>query len=342
MADFFVSYNHDDQQWATWIARELEQAGYTTIIQAWDFRPGANFVLEMDRATREARRTVAVLSPSYLNALYTHPEWAAAFRTDPTGRKRALIPVRVRRVELSGLLAQIIYVDFVGLDEARAREALLAAVRDGRTETTTAFPVGSPAPVISAQPGSGPAPDDPLSQATRLAEQGHIAGAIALLHDLAAKEPGRAIVHYNLGVLYDALAKTSDAVHHYRRAIALGDEFGDAHSNLGLIYLRAQKYDAAAAEFRAAIDANHAHCNALHGLGSVEVAAGRPADAVAWFKRALELRPRDPVILNNLADALLRGGQLEEAREQIRKARLIDPDHEGLLRTEQEIAEVMR
>ena len=42
---FFISYNKADITWAEWIAWELEEAGYLTIVQAWDFRPGFNFVL---------------------------------------------------------------------------------------------------------------------------------------------------------------------------------------------------------------------------------------------------------------------------------------------------------
>jgi hypothetical protein len=78
--DFFISYNNVDRSWAEWIAWQLEEAGDTTILQAWDFRPGSNFVVEMQRAATEAQRTIAVLSPTYLEALYTQPEWAAAFR----------------------------------------------------------------------------------------------------------------------------------------------------------------------------------------------------------------------------------------------------------------------
>src|SRR3989442_2898381 len=48
--DFFISYTSVDASWAEWIAAELEHAGYTTIIQAWDFRPGSNFLSEMDNA----------------------------------------------------------------------------------------------------------------------------------------------------------------------------------------------------------------------------------------------------------------------------------------------------
>ena len=78
MKDFFVSYNKADRAWAEWIAWVLEEAGYSTVIQAWDFRPGSNFVLEMQKAAAEAERTIAVLSPEYLTARFTQPEWAAA------------------------------------------------------------------------------------------------------------------------------------------------------------------------------------------------------------------------------------------------------------------------
>jgi hypothetical protein len=98
---FFVSYNKADKQWAEWIAWQLEEAGYNVFIQAWDIRPGANFVLAMQRATESADRTIAVLSPDYLQAKFTKPEWAAAFAQDPTGEQGLLVPVRVRHVELS-------------------------------------------------------------------------------------------------------------------------------------------------------------------------------------------------------------------------------------------------
>ena len=78
--DFFISYTSTDRKWAEWIAWQLEEAGYSIVLQAWDFRPGSNFVLEMDKATQEAERTIAVLSPEYLNGKYTQAEGAAAFR----------------------------------------------------------------------------------------------------------------------------------------------------------------------------------------------------------------------------------------------------------------------
>jgi hypothetical protein len=46
MKDFFISYNSTDRTWAEWIAWQLEEAEYTTVLQAWDFRPDSDFVFE--------------------------------------------------------------------------------------------------------------------------------------------------------------------------------------------------------------------------------------------------------------------------------------------------------
>src|SRR5450759_1061027 len=132
--DFFISYNHNNEQWATWIAWHLEQADYSCIIQAWDFRPGANFVLEMQQAATLAERTIAVLSPAYLESLFTAPEWAAPFADDPTGQLRKLVPVRVENCEIPGLLKQIVYIDLVGLPPGQALTKLLAGLEPGRAK----------------------------------------------------------------------------------------------------------------------------------------------------------------------------------------------------------------
>lgn len=135
MKDFFISYNQADKGWAEWIAWQLEAAGFQVVIQAWDFRQGGNFVLDMQRAVEEARRTIVVLSPDFLASKFTAPEWAAAFAQDPTGRTGQLLPVRVRECRPRGLLAQIVYIDLVGLNNrAEARQQLLKGVTQGRAK----------------------------------------------------------------------------------------------------------------------------------------------------------------------------------------------------------------
>lgn len=153
MADFFISYNKADKDWATWVASVLEdQSRYTTIFQERDFRPGENFVLRMQEAMRDSKQTIAVLSNHYLAALFTQIEWTAAFQRDPTGKHRALIPVRVEPCELPPPFNVLIYCDLVGLDEESAQRALLAAASAAPVSSPTRAAFPGPAKVPAAKP----------------------------------------------------------------------------------------------------------------------------------------------------------------------------------------------
>ena len=63
MPHFFISYTQADRAWAEWIAWVLEASGSSITIQAWDFRPGGNLVVDMHKAAADSERTLAVLSP---------------------------------------------------------------------------------------------------------------------------------------------------------------------------------------------------------------------------------------------------------------------------------------
>ena len=129
MKDFFISYTHTDEDWAIWIAWQLEAAGHTTVIQAWDFHAGENFVSAMHEAASNAKQTIAVLSPAYLKSDFAKSEWTAAFAADPTGKKGKLIPIMVRPVDVKGILGPITHIDLIGLSRKEASELLLTKIK---------------------------------------------------------------------------------------------------------------------------------------------------------------------------------------------------------------------
>ncbi|MGW0208546.1 toll/interleukin-1 receptor domain-containing protein, partial [Streptomyces sp. NPDC003233] len=158
--DFFISYSPADERWASWIAWMLEEAGYRTVLQAWDFVPGTNFVDFMDRGVSESAAVIAVLSRNYERSRYGRMEWQAALRADPDAPERRLITVRVEDIPVEGLLATITYVDLVPVtDPAAARELLLARVRqalDGRARPSLApgYPGGANGRPVAAAPAA--------------------------------------------------------------------------------------------------------------------------------------------------------------------------------------------
>jgi len=134
MKKIFISYTGNDVDWAEWIAWQLEEKGYQVILQSWDFRPGSNFSLKMQEAATDADFTIAVLSEDYMKSVFTQPEWAAAFIKDPTGKERKLIPVRVRPCKPNGLLASIVYIELVGLNEKNAATTLMDGINSERAK----------------------------------------------------------------------------------------------------------------------------------------------------------------------------------------------------------------
>jgi tetratricopeptide (TPR) repeat protein len=139
-ADFFVSYTSADRAWAEWIAWQLQQAGSSVVLQAWDMVAGRDFVHEMQKATATAKRTIAVLSPAYLGSQFGEAEWRIAFASDPSGEQGLLVPVRVADFTPKGLLATRIYIDLVGKD----RQAAHTALWDGLKGPVAVLPTEEP------------------------------------------------------------------------------------------------------------------------------------------------------------------------------------------------------
>jgi hypothetical protein len=157
MADFFVSYTSADKAWAEWIGYVLEEERFTVVIQAWDFRPGSNFVLEMQTAATEAERTIMVLTPDYLKSQFASPEWAAAFAQDPQGLKHKLVPIMVRQCAPSGLLSSVVHISLVDEDESAARKLLLNGLNSKRAKPSQrpSFPGPSTERPTKSFPGPG-------------------------------------------------------------------------------------------------------------------------------------------------------------------------------------------
>lgn len=146
--EFFVSYTQADRAWAEWVAWQLEDAGYRVLFQAWDFVAGSHWTTRMQEGITGAERTLAILSRAYLDSVYGQAEWQAAYRADPQGLRRKLIPVRVEDCGRPGLLGEVVSLDLFGHPAEAARQRLLDAVghaRAGRAkpETEPAFPTST-------------------------------------------------------------------------------------------------------------------------------------------------------------------------------------------------------
>lgn len=149
-SDFFVSYTEQDRSWAEWVAWQLEDSGFTTIIGSWEMVPGTNRLSIIQSAIIGSRRTIAIVSENYTLSLTNSGEWMAAYQSDPTGLERRLIPIRVEDCKPPGVLSNIVAIDLFDLSEVAAHSALIVGVMNavdgtGKPHKKPNFPI-SPTP----------------------------------------------------------------------------------------------------------------------------------------------------------------------------------------------------
>jgi TIR domain-containing protein len=111
--DVFISYRHQqpDASVARRLVEALETDGYRVAIDERDFPANASFLLEMERAVRESRFTVAIISSRYLQSGNTEEEAIITKVLDMGDRKRRLIPLIIESVSLPAWMYGIVGID---------------------------------------------------------------------------------------------------------------------------------------------------------------------------------------------------------------------------------------
>lgn len=140
MKDFFVSYTGIDLQFATWVAELLESEKYSVVIQAWDFRPGDNFVAKINESLRECKKLIVILSKNYLKSKWCETEWTVKLEEQIRLNEQRIIPIRIDSVDLEGLLSPIIYIDIVDKLESEAKQEILNGIQEEAVRKSKGYP----------------------------------------------------------------------------------------------------------------------------------------------------------------------------------------------------------
>jgi hypothetical protein len=116
--DVFISYRHEteDKRFARDLVAALEAEGYRVAIDERDFPANASFLKEMERAIRQSRFTVAVISARYLESGNAEEEAIITKVLDMGDRKRRLIPIVIQSVALPVWLYGIVGIDWTKRD----------------------------------------------------------------------------------------------------------------------------------------------------------------------------------------------------------------------------------
>lgn len=123
--DVFISYRWVDPE-MSWVRESLtpalQAAGVRTLLDVEDFVPGRDLILEMDRAGRESRRVLCILTPAYFEGdRMVSFESLAARRKNPSGTDSRLIPFLLRPTNMPDWIRGLIPIDWTD-NRGRPRE----------------------------------------------------------------------------------------------------------------------------------------------------------------------------------------------------------------------------
>lgn len=109
--DVFVSHAKVDRYWVeSNLIPKLQQAQLKMILSFKDFVPGAPKIAEIERAIKESRKTLVVITQAYIADEWTEFEKQVLTSLDPGSRERRIIPLLVSDCNLT-LFKYLVSID---------------------------------------------------------------------------------------------------------------------------------------------------------------------------------------------------------------------------------------
>src|SRR4051794_38825475 len=122
--DVFVSYAHENADWARPLAANLHESGLEVWFDEWDITAGARLTQTLQEGLASSRAVVLVVSAAAIGKEWWQEEFNAAMAAVIGGSQR-LVPVLLDDVALPPFVAGRAYVDFRHVDSPDAYRAAL-------------------------------------------------------------------------------------------------------------------------------------------------------------------------------------------------------------------------
>jgi protein O-mannosyl-transferase len=164
------------------------------------------------------------------------------------------------------------------------------------------------------------------SAAAARAQVGYWQDSLTLWTRVAEVAPGDERAHGNLGIVFEKLGRTNDAIYHYSEAARRAPESSaDLHHRIGGLLVREDRLDEAIERFAVAARIKPDAAALYASLGAALERRGRLDEAVAAFSEAVRLQPGSVLAHFNLGVALEKSGRTAEAIAHYSDALRIEP-----------------
>lgn len=139
-------------------------------------------------------------------------------------------------------------------------------------------------------------------------------------------EPDVAALHDDVALLYLDEGRVSNAVDHFRKALAMKPASAAAHYNLATALTMAGSLDEAVRSYEKALELRPDYALAHNNLGAILLQSGQLAEALPHLREAARLDPHNADALDNLGRLDWLRGDFVAARQHFEQATAERPD----------------
>jgi protein O-GlcNAc transferase len=164
-----------------------------------------------------------------------------------------------------------------------------------------------------------------------LLNRGDEAGAMRLVEERLARDPGDADTNKIRAMIHGAHKRFEDAAACLRLAIARAPDDPETHMMLGNVMVAVKGYEEGAKAFATCLRACPTDAGSVMGLGQCLISLGRTEEAVAAMERGIEASPDDANMYGFAASMLVVIGQVARAMAIVKRGYARLPHATGLL-----------
>ncbi|XP_033146558.1 probable UDP-N-acetylglucosamine--peptide N-acetylglucosaminyltransferase SEC isoform X2 [Brassica rapa] len=133
-------------------------------------------------------------------------------------------------------------------------------------------------------------------------ESGDLNRALQYYKEAVKLKPAFPDAYFNLGNVYKALGRPTEAIMCYQHAIQARPSFAMAFGNIATIYYEQGQLDLAIRHYKQAISRDPRFLEAYNNLGNALKDIGRVEEAVRCYNHCLHLQPNHPQAMANLGN----------------------------------------
>ncbi len=147
--DFFITYHHDDELAARWIADILLKVPFSLFMESWDFLPGGSPLEKIDYMLTRSCSAAVLVSGRWLRAGREPGSWQPVSHKYLGPGAPPLLLLHIDSCDLQQALGAVVFTDLYGLKPGEAANRLLKAAN-------AATPEEEKKETLSVSPFTGP------------------------------------------------------------------------------------------------------------------------------------------------------------------------------------------